>query len=323
MTIIEDIFSKRNNITENDLNNIIGRCKETSEIECKIETNSNINNSKNTKDLYPIVVKTVIGFLNKPENDSAGLLMIGMNAPNGVINQVVPIKRNYLKQNVLRNKLAEDIRSIPSVHRSYSLEVIEVPVTGGYVTLVEVHKTDPNAVFYWKSGNSAYIRQSDTTKTWDLGDMFKVALTKNYPIVYPVFRLNPKIQVSVNLTKYTIDTIIKNDGTSPGRDVIVFLKFKDPTKGKLSLWDLKGFYDLQADPPFSMKLESDLFLPNNKPLYPSLELQFGSFAVTLVNGGSLEIDAVTYENRGITTNKFILANNKIQSDPPIFVPYLH
>ena len=91
MSIIKDLFGKDNGITENDLKNIKGKYQETSIIECKLASALSKNRS-----VYYNAIKTVIGFLNKPENDSAGLLMIGIDAPKGVITDIVKKVRHSL-----------------------------------------------------------------------------------------------------------------------------------------------------------------------------------------------------------------------------------
>ncbi len=314
MSIIKDTFGKDNGLTENELKNIIGKHQETSLVECKRATSLD----------YNYAIKTVIGFLNKPENNSAGLLMIGIDAPNGIIKDIEPIKNNNFKQNTLRNKLDANIAFIPSSQRGYNLEVIEVPVTGGYVTLVEVQKADPNAVFYSKSENTAYIRHSDTTIKWDLGDMFKTALTKNYPIVYPILTLQSVISLGNNINKYSINTILRNSGTSPGKDVIILLNFRAPTgNNKLSLSDVKGYSNSVANPPYIEKLEADILQINNKPIYPNLDLILGSFSVVLVNDSSVTIDSFTYESHGITTKTFVLSGALISESNYEFIPYFH
>ena len=318
MSIIKDIFGKDNGITENDLNNIVGKYQETSIIECKLVSDMAKNVSA-----YHNVIKTLIGFLNKPENDSAGLLMIGMNAPNGIIKNIVTIKNNDFMQNTLRNKLIEDIKSIPAVNR-YTLNIVSVPMKEGYVSLVEVHKTDPNAVFYSKKENTAYIRHSDTTIKWDLGDMFKTAMSKNYPIVYTDLKLQLTMSISANILKYSINTLLINDGTSPGKDVVVILKFSNPTKGKLSLTNISGYPQAQsAEPPYVKKLEKDVLQINSKPVYPNLNLTLGSFAVNLPRDSGLIIDVFTYEYHGITIQRFVLGNGNISKFPYNFTPYLY
>ena len=319
MSIIKDIFGKDNGITENDLNNILGKYQETSIMECKLASNSGKNGL-----VYHNAIKTVIGFLNKPENDSAGLLMIGMDAPKGVITDIVPIKNNDFRQNVLRNKLMAHVKSIPPGNRSYTLDIIEVPVTGGYITLVEVHKVNPNAVFYSGDENTAYIRHSDTTINWNLGDMFKTAMSKNYPIVYTDLKLQLTMSISANILKYSINTLLINEGTSPGKDVVVILKFQNPTSGKFSLTGISGYPPAQsAESPYVKKLEKDVLEINSKPIYPNLHLTLGSFAVNLPHGSSLIIDAFTYEYHGITTQRFVLENSNISKYLYNFTPYLY
>ena len=315
MGIKKDIFGKDNGITEEDLKNIIGRYQETSLVECKRVNGLN----------YSYAIKTVIGFLNKPENNSGGLLMLGIDAPKGVIEKIEPIRNNDFKQNTLRNKLTEDIKSIPSVNRTYTLDIIEVPVAdGGYVTLVEARKTDPNAVFYSKSENSSYIRHSDTTIKWPLGDMFQTALTKNYPIVYPVLTLETAIPIGNNITKYSINSLLRNSGTSPGKDVVILLKFYNPTgNSRLSLTKIEGYNASSADPPYIKKLEKDILQINGKPIYPNLDLILGSFEINLDSESSLTIDSFTYESRGITTKRFMLNGGKIEDGNYNFIPYFH
>ena len=317
MSIIKDIFGKDNGITENDLNNIVGKYQETSIIECKLVSDMAKNGSA-----YHNVIKTVIGFLNKPENDSAGLLIIGMNAPNGIIKNIVPIKNNDFMQNTLRNKLIEDIKSIPPINR-YTLNIISVPMKEGYVSLVEVHKTDPNAVFYSKKENTAYIRHSDTTINWDLGDVFKTAMSKNYPIVYTDLILKPIMQISEGISKYSVNTILRNDGTSPGKDVVIILKFPNLINSKISLTDISGYVTSLTEPPYDKQLESYVLNRNSKPIYPNLNLVLGGFAIKLANDSNLIIDVFTYEYHGITIQRFVLGNGNISKLPYNFTPYLY
>lgn len=320
VSIIRDIFGKDNGITEDDLKNIYSKYQETSQVECKCVTDL-YNKSQNNKEYaYHNVIKTVIGFLNKPENDSSGLLMLGVKASKGVIENIDPIKNNDFKQDSLRNRLKEDIRPIPTSNRSYTLDVLEAPVTGGYVTLIEVHKTDPNSVFYSKNENTAYIRHSDTTKKWDLGDMFKVAVSKSYPIVYVDLLIESVIPLSNDISTYNIQALIKNVGTSPGQDAVVLLKFHNPTKGQLSLQG-GDFILSDAASQYSKKLEKDILSINSKPIYPQLDLKIGSFAVSIVNDGTLQIDTIVYEHRGITTRVFKLADDKILGFDYRYIPY--
>ena len=312
MSLIKDTFGKDNGITEEDLNKIIGKYQETSLVECKRATDKN----------YSYAIKTVIGFLNKPENNSSGLLMIGIDAPKGIVSQIVPIKDDTFKQDRLRNKLVADIASIPSGERPYTLEVIEVPVKGGYVTLVEVQKTNANAVFYSKSESISYIRHSDTTPKWDLGDMFKTALTKNYPIPCPILTLEDKPAISENITKYKINSILRNLGTSPAKDVIVFLKFKNQNgNSRLSLTQIGGYKKSSADPPYIEKLEKEILQINNYPIYPHLDLILGSFEVNIDSNSSLIIDSITYESRGMTKKRFILSHGEMVEENCEFIPY--
>ena len=109
MSIIKEIFGKDNGITEDDLDSIIGKYQETSRVECKIATDLHNKNPNIKEKVYHNVIKTVLGFLNKPENNSAGLLMIGINAPHGIIKQIEPIKNNDFRQDKLKNQLHEDI----------------------------------------------------------------------------------------------------------------------------------------------------------------------------------------------------------------------
>ena len=319
MSIIKDIFGKDNGITEDDLKNIIGRYQETSIIECKLVSDIVENGSA-----YHNVIKTAIGFLNKPENDSAGLLMIGLDAPKGVIKNIVPIKNNDFRQNTLRNKLTEDIKSIPSVNRTYTLDIIEVPLTTGYITLVEVHKTDPNAVFYSKSENTAYIRHSDTTIKWDLGDVFKTAVSKSYPIVYP--KLFEKLKEHNGTTcTYQLNITLTNVGTSPGRDIIILLNFSTVYgKGDINInYNKKEFIELPGNSTNSKRLERDVLQNyNSKPPYPHLDLNLGSFDISFDKNSILIIETVTYENRGITTKNFTINNNKLIEGDYNFMPYL-
>ncbi len=324
MSIIKEIFGKDNGITEDDLNNIIGKYQETSRVECKIATDLHNKNPNIKEKVYHNVIKTVLGFLNKPENNSAGLLMIGINAPHGIIKQIEPIKNNDFRQDKLKNQLLADIVSIPSLNRSYTPEVFEVPVNGGYVTLVEVQKTDPNAVFYSKNENTAYIRHSDTTDYWPLGDMFKTALTKNYPIVYPVLTLETIIPINNIIIKYSINSLLRNSGTSPGKDVVVLLKFLNPLgNSRFSLTKIEGYISTPADPPYIQQLEKDILQINSKPIYQNLNLRLGNFEINLVNNSSIIIDSFTYESRGITTKRFKIGGGKIEEGAYIFTPYFH
>ena len=324
MSIIKEIFGKDNGITEDDLNNIIGKYQETSRVECKIATDLHNKNPNIKEKVYHNVIKTVLGFLNKPENNSAGLLMIGINAPHGIIKQIEPIKNNDFRQDKLKNQLLADIVSIPSLNRSYTPEVFEVPVNGGYVTLVEVQKTDPNAVFYSKNENTAYIRHSDTTDYWPLGDMFKTALTKNYPIVYPVLTLETITPINNIIIKYSINSLLRNSGTSPGKDVVVLLKFLNPLgNSRFSLTKIEGYISTPADPPYIQQLEKDILQINSKPIYQNLNLRLGNFEINLVNNSSIIIDSFTYESRGITTKRFKIGGGKIEEGAYIFTPYFH
>ncbi len=320
MTIRRDIFGKDDGFTEDDLKSLYGKYQETSQVECKGFGDLYDKAPQNRKDIYHKVIMTVVGFLNKPEDDSSGLLMLGVKASKGIIQNIDPIKNNNFKQDVLRNKLKEDIRPIPSMNRSYSLDVLDFSVTGGYVTLIEVHKIDPNSVFYSKSENTTYIRHSDTTEKWDLGDMFKVAISKSYPIVYVDLLIEYVIPLSNDISTYNIQALIKNVGTSPGQDAVVLLKFYNPTKGKLSLQG-GDFILSDAASPYSKKLEKDILSINSKPIYPQLDLKIGSFAVSIVNDGTLQIDTIVYEHRGITTRVFILADDKILGFDYRYIPY--
>lgn len=320
MTIRRDIFGKDDGFTEDDLKRLYGKYQETSQVECKGFGALSNKAAQNQKDIYHKVIMTVIGFLNKPENDSSGLLMLGVEASNGVIQNIDPIKNNDFKQDKLRNKLKEDIRSIPSKNRSYILDVLEFSVNDGFVTFIEVHKTDPNSVFYSKSENTAYIRHSDTTQKWELGDMFKVAISKSYPIVYVDLLIESVLPLSNEMSTYNIQALIKNVGTSPGQDAVVLLKFYNPTQGKLSL-NGGDFILSEAAPPYSKKLEKHILRINNMPIYPQLDLHIGSFSVTILKGSSFRIDAIVYEHRGITTRIFKLVEGKIQSSDYKYIPY--
>ena len=314
MGIIKDTFGKDNGITEEDLKNIIGRYQETSLVECKRVSGLD----------YSYAIKTVIGFLNKPENHSAGLLMLGMDAPNGVIEKIEPIKINDFKQNPLRNKLLADIASIPSVQRTYNLEVIEVLVTGGYVTLVEVRKSDPNAVFYSKSENTSYIRHSDTTIKWPLGDMFKTALTKSYAIVYPKLFKKLKEDNGTRCT-YQLNMAITNVGTSPGRDIIIILNFSAVYGNSeiITHYNLKEFTELQGNSIYPKRLEKDVLQNyNSKPSYPYLDLALGSFDISFDKNSILVIDTITYENRGFAKKRFKINKDELIEGDYDFTPYL-
>lgn len=321
MSLINEIFRKDNGISEEDLKNLSGKYYETSNLECKTVGEIHATSSNHKKDKYHYIIKTAIGLLNKPENDAAGLLIIGMKASKGIIETIEPIKSVDFKQDRLRNKLKEDIMSIPSTHTSYTLDVIEVPVNGGYVTLVEVHKTDPNAVFYSKSENKTYIRRGDSSDKWDLGDMFKVAMSKRYPIVYVNLGIQSEDMLNNDRSRYKVQAVLKNVGTSPGQDVVVLLKFYNPSKGRLNLQEFKDFEKYEAGAPYLIMLEKDVLKLNGKPIYPNLDLIIGHFTVTIAKDSSLRIDAITYESHGITTKIFELANGKMQSRDYNFIPY--
>ena len=315
MSIIKDIFGRENGLTESDLQNSIGKYQETSSFECKVVDRGTNNDWKN-------IIKTIIGFLNKPEKKAGGLLMIGFEAPDGIIKDIHPINNNNFKQDKLRNKLLEDIASIPSGNDKYGLNVLEIPIAKGYVILAEVHKTDPNAVFYSKSENTSYIRRSDTTKNLDLGELFKISNSKSYAIVYPHMAANPILPIVNNFYKYSINVSIRNSGVSPGRDVIVFLKFsyvygnKDP-----QISDIKSFQNNGAANNYFMILEKDVMQINSKPVYPHLDLNLGSFFIDFHKNTRVVIDTITYENRGYTMKKFILANGKFDGCDYEFHPY--
>ena len=324
MSIIKEIFGKDNGITEDDLNNIIGKYQETSRVECKIATDLHNKNPNIKEKVYHNVIKTVLGFLNKPENNSAGLLMIGINAPHGIIKQIEPIKNNDFRQDKLKNQLREDIVSIPSLNRTYTPEVFEVSVNGGYVTLVEVQKTDPNAVFYSKNENTAYIRHSDSTDHWSLGDMFKTAMSKSYAIIYPKLTKELKENNETTCT-YQLNMAITNVGTSPGKDIIIILNFSIVYgNGDIKIhYNPKEFIELQGNSIYPKRLEKDVLQNyNSKPAYPHLDLTLGSFEVSFNKNSILIIDTVTYENRGITIKKFTINNGNINEGNYDFKPYL-
>lgn len=306
MSIIKDLFGKENGITMSDVEGIIGKYVESSSIECKVANDS-------YKDIYKKIIKTAIGFLNKPENNSGGLLILGLDARKGLINGIKPVTSDEFRQDKVKNKLLDDIVSIPSSHNTYSLEVIEVPVDGGYLILVEVHKTDPNAVFYSKSENTSYIRRSDTTEKWSLGDMFKFATYKSYAIVYPILNILKKSVSPDNMCHISIEAKLRNDGTSPGRDVIVILKFSEVYgQTKPSIVDVKSFQLIGAgEASYFERLEMDVLQINSKPLYPSLDLIIGSFTMNFDRKSVITIDAFVYENRGITFKKFSLTCEKL------------
>lgn len=314
MGIIKDIFGKDNGITEDDLKNIIGKYQETSLVECKRATDSN----------YNYAFKTVIGFLNKPEDKSEGLLILGMDASKGVIEKIGPIKNNSFKQNTLRNKLLADIVSIPSSERSYALEVIEVPVIGGYVTLVETQKTYPNAVFYSKSANTAYIRYSDTTHNWPLGDMFKTATIKSYPVVYLNITIKSIKHIRNNTSEYSLNIIVRNSGTSPGRDITILLYFQLLVeKGNIVVKHSKDFIEQPPDSEYSIVFRYEISQRDSMPVYPGISSHLGCLDITMDNNSELLIHPYTYENQGVEEQEFILRNKKIIERKNSYKPYLH
>ena len=314
MEIIKSMFGKETGITESELRSLVGTEQETSIIECKRLVSKS--------DIHKLVIEPLIGFLNKVDN-SGGLLLLGFKATKGKIEDIEPLTDQSLHQDKLRDRIRDSIRSIPSVTYGFSYDVIEVNVNSGFVILIEAHRTNPNAVFYSKSENQAYIRRADSTIRLEISELFQIAELRNYPIVFPVLNLTATPSMQEILYFCPIQVLIRNVGTAPGRDIIGTIDFTmKGTNHGFSISSIKGFKVSHPGNGDIPRLEFDVFQPSKKPSYPNLDLVAGNFLIYIAQGEELEIQMRVYESRGLSMTTATLINGILAQSDPEYTPYL-
>ena len=298
MKIIKSIFDKETGITERDLNKVIGIEQETSIIECK-----RLNSQK---DIRELVIKPLVGFLNKLDN-SGGLLLLGFDAHNRKIERIVPIKDDSLRQDRIRNKTLDSIGSIPSSANGFTCDVIEIDVTNGFVILVEVSRTHPYAVFYSKIDNQGWIRKADSTKAIEIGELFLIVGERNYPIVYPVLGLVSR-RVSTNGGhSCEVKIVLKNKGTAPGLDIVGILVFEPKHNDtEFSIRSNNKDFEISTDDRNNPRLVFKLFQPIKMPSYPQLDLNVGNFDILTPKDIEIEIKMTVYERKGLSFTTAVL-----------------
>lgn len=332
MLLIKDIFGKENGITEEDLRKLIDTFQETSLTECKTI-------AEGRKESYDGIIKSVIGFLNKLDG-SGGLLIVGLSAQNGTIDGIQPINSEKFRQGPMRSKILNDVASIPGGVEKFSLDVLEVLAGGGWVELVEAHKVDPNAVFYSRSQNTSYIRRGDSTEPLDIGELFRLALMRSYPVVYLDLKLkdsalNSQIQHESlqssdqnSLTEwsytYTVEIFIGNSGVMPGTNIEISLGFyMIEGSSNISIENVDGLGDLSASRPFFRRYEKYLHPNDSKPVYPGIIFKLGGFSLKAEYGSKIGIQADLFEQHGRTSRIFEIYNGNLNSKKSDFHSYLN
>ncbi|MCL4420178.1 MAG: ATP-binding protein [Candidatus Thermoplasmatota archaeon] len=330
--MIKDTFGKENGITEEDLRKLIGTFQETSLAECKTI-------ARGSKISYDGIIKSVIGFLNKLDG-SGGLLIVGLSAQNGTIDGIQPINSEKFRQGPMRSKILNDVASIPGGVEKFSLDVLEVLVGGGWVELVEVHKVDPNAVFYSKSQNTSYIRRGDSTEPLDIGELFRLALIRSYPVVYLDLKLknstlNSQIQheslrssdqnsSTERSYTYMVEIFIGNSGVMPGTNIEIGLGFYMIEGSRnVSIENMVGLEETNKIPPYFRQYERYLHPNNSKPIYPGINFKLGGFSLKAEYGSKIGIRADLFEQHGYTSRIFEIYNGNLNSKKPDFHSYLN
>lgn len=317
MNIIYQIFKKENGITYNDLKSLVGSYQETSKVECK----GNITKGNFDKS----VIRPVIGFLNKPE-EPEGLLILGVKASKGVIEDICMLNTNeFYGQDSLRNQILDTIKSIPSSERTYSMDVLKIVNPNEShkdAFLIEVKKEKYNAVFYSKNDYTSYIRKSDTTKELSLSEIFQIAQERSNAIVIPILK-HLHVSCYRSLYFYQFNIGLHNSGTSPGRDIVLILKFRYLNgNGGCIIEKIEGFNVIVPEGNYFKRLERDLMQNNSKPLYPYMELEIGRFMVKLFENTEIEIETDAYENHGVTVVKWKVSHGEVCETYNAYKPYL-
>lgn len=314
MSIVESIFGKDNNITEQDLKNLIGKTQETSKVECKrIMGNPNFEH---------VVIRSIVGFLNKIDNDG-GLLLLGVEATKGKIDDIKPIEDESFRRDKIRDKIQNLIGYIPISKHPFSLDVNEVNFGEGFVILIEVRRTNPNAVFFSKGENKAYIRRADSTQDLGISELFQIAHLRNYPIVYALLDLTRQVPPQNSLFPCPINVLVRNDGTAPGRDIYGQIDFFKPQG--IGAVIIEPSSDLKASVPKNgafERLEFTIFQPLKMPSYPTLDLIVGNCIIYLPRNVEIKIIMTVFENRGKTITNATLKDGELNTYQPEYIPYM-
>lgn len=310
MSLLQEIFGKENGITYDDILRLRGY-QESAYIECKLwSVPSNETQKKNQ--VEDLVIKPLCAFLNR-EDKGNGLLMLGVKASNGLIEEPVPFEKNDISSGQIRNYISDRISSIGVEINSFARNVIEIEAPGNkQLILVEVERKDPTVYYYSKIRNTAYVREGDASKEMSIGELFTRVEAKRSAKLYVILKI-----VALESPNYRIDVILKNEGNLPGRNVTLFLHLrqngsKPPCTKVLKI---SGFHAGQK--VNKEDIETFVAITGNapkNPIYPKPYSQtIGRLEINLDNRCSMILAISIFEEKGRMSQVFVLeeATHKI------------
>ena len=304
MRIIQEIFGKEHGITSRDVESLVGTVQEMSYIECKLVT-ADIGKRERKDD---IIIKPIIGFLNKQEN-IGGLLILGAEAKNEVIEDIKPFSSSILNQAQVSNFIKDYLVPIPNNQASYTSDVISVEFGNGqHVLLVEVTKNDPSVFFYSKIANSAYERRGHSNYSMEISELFKRVESMRAARLI-LFLTQSGNLLEINGTKsLKVDFYLKNEGTLPGKYITGLVK--------IQFLNVANISDIIIEPSDTIKEVSNInrdvhrafelvagYPPNTTFVSPGLNYGVGSLTFKTTRPDQeiiASIEAFIYEERTFT-----------------------
>lgn len=328
MKLIQEVFGKEHGITNHDVENMIGKVQEMSSIECKLVPNDIGKKEKKEE----IIFKPIVGFLNKIDN-TGGLLILGAEANNQVVENIKPFPAYILNQAMVSSFIKEYLVPIPNNHAAYVSDVISVDFGNGqHVLLVEIKKNDPSVLFYSKITNSAYERRGHSSYSIEMSELLRrlESMRAARLVLFLTQRGYTSRMNGVN--SLGVDFYLTNRGTLPGKYItgLVKLRFlREASIKDVSIIPsvMQDVSNINKDVHRTFQLAAG-YPPNTSFVYPGLNYSVGllTFGVTGNNQDiDISIEAFIYEERTFTKQSINLRIGqtlKVDHGQPAFSNYL-
>ena len=325
MKIIQKVFRKEQGITKHDVESLVGKVQEMSYIECKLVRKEIDTNKEET------IIKPIVGFLNKID-DTGGLLILGAQAKNEVIDRIEPFPFALLTQGQVSNIVRDSVIPIPNNLASYMVDVIKVDCDNStQVLLVEVSKNETGVFYYSRTTNSSYERKGQSTFRLEISELFKRVESARTAKLVIILKLESTTE-EPNPKMFRINFYLTNQGTLPGKYITGIIKLPYLKENIIKSGDIRseGMQDVSS--LNQEVLKAFQFSAGNPPntsfIYPGINFNVGSLVIDSdpVNQNVvIRIESFVHEERTFTKQVTTLTLGQtigINFEPPVFSNYV-
>jgi hypothetical protein len=315
MSLIKEIFGKEDDITLDDLKNILGKKRENHLIEGKSMGIEDKPVGKKTAILETCILKPLISFLNSEVG--TGLLIFGVvtdKKDTSLLTSISGVDLSEYTSERIESLIKHHIVSSPSVKNGYVLINKPIEISSSKrVYLLEVEILERNCMFYSRDSNCSYIRKGSSTEEISLHDFAvmqqkricsRVIILIDSEIMRGSVENSRKI-ISDFKGKYPLNISFKNIGFEPCKDAFAKLVFSNRNDIKIDIKDKNAYIDI-IDIDINnthIQVRSNIPMINNI-LYPGRITRVGTLYVRKNPMKKFDLNIMTNSEKGYTKQKY-------------------